>query len=118
MLAVHRSPGFSPRESCGTSSAAAPMTEDLPESQRATAPPPPADPELVQTLRDTGSAKVVFGRFRLVRELGRGGMGVVWLANDERLGLEVALKFLPGMVASDPEALHDLRREITRGLKL
>jgi serine/threonine protein kinase len=45
-------------------------------------------------------------------------MAVVWLARDERLGMEVALKFLPGMVASDPEALHDLRREITRGLRI
>jgi serine/threonine protein kinase len=53
-----------------------------------------------------------------MRELGTGGMAVVWLAQDERLGLEVALKFLPGMVASDPEALHDLRLEITRGLRL
>ena len=45
-------------------------------------------------------------------------MAVVWLGHDERLGLEVALKFLPGMVVEDPDALHDLRREITRGLRL
>ncbi len=45
-------------------------------------------------------------------------MAVVWLATDERLMMETALKFLPGMVVEDPEALHDFRREITRGLRL
>jgi serine/threonine protein kinase len=83
-----------------------------------TAPPPPEDPTLVNSLRAWGAGRVVFARFRLIRELGVGGMAVVWLAADERLGLEVALKFLPGMVATDPEALHDLRQEITRGLRL
>src|SRR4051812_4642148 len=73
---------------------------------------------LAVSVRKRAAGSVVFGRFRLERELGAGGMAVVWLAHDQRLGLDVALKFLPGLVAHDPEALHDLRREITRGLKL
>src|SRR5207249_3725664 len=78
----------------------------------------PVDPGLVEVLRTFGEGHEVFGRFRLLRELGKGGMGVVWLAHDNRLNLDVALKFLAGIVSADAEALQDLRKEITRGLGL
>lgn len=49
--------------------------------------------------------------YRVVRKIGVGGMGEVYLAEDEILGRRVAVKVLPERVASDGEALARFRRE-------
>jgi len=45
------------------------------------------------------------GRFAIERELGRGGMGIVFLARDERLERPVAIKLLPPSLAAQPPHL-------------
>ena len=66
-------------------------------------------PELSQALS---------GQFRVERHLGRGGMGVVYLARELKLDRLVALKVLPATLASDPTTLERFLREARTAARL
>ncbi|MBI2920812.1 MAG: protein kinase [Planctomycetes bacterium] len=67
----------------------------------------PTDPD--PTATGVTPPRTAFGRFKIVSFLGKGGMGTVYLAEEEGLGRRVALKVLPE--TADPVAVGRFRRE-------
>lgn len=76
------------------------------------------DPFQFATNNALSPGQLFFDRYTLVKFLGRGGMGQVWLVKDGVLGEEIALKFLPSEIMADRAALEDLKRETLRSRKL
>jgi hypothetical protein len=58
-----------------------------------------------------GARPTTLGEFRILREIGRGGMGVVYEAEQASLKRRVALKLLPAGMAGDPKVVARFRRE-------
>ncbi len=67
--------------------------------------------ELITLLPPGEAVPRALGEFTLVRELGRGGMGIVYEAIQHSLDRRVALKVLPATVAPEPELVERFRRE-------
>ncbi len=58
------------------------------------------------------------GHYNIIRPLGKGGMGEVYLAEDTKLKRKVALKVLPESVRNDPERLRRFRTEAEAAAKI
>jgi outer membrane protein assembly factor BamB/predicted Ser/Thr protein kinase len=65
--------------------------------------------------RDSNSSEALLekqiGKYTLVKEIGKGGMGVVYLAHDAESGRQVALKILPSELTRNPQYVERFRRE-------
>ena len=60
----------------------------------------------------------VVGSFEILREVGRGGMGIVYKAHEQSLQRVVALKVLPQHLAQDPAFVHRFMREARAAAQL
>src|SRR5262245_13276128 len=61
---------------------------------------------------------VVSGRYELVRPLGTGGMGTLWVARDLALGSLAAIKFIAPDVAASEQARARFRREVRAAARI
>jgi serine/threonine protein kinase len=94
------------------------MASAFPANGMYTVSGPEEEADLEQTMRGVVGGTKLFNRFTLQKVIGRGGMGIVWLARDERLDRLVALKLVPEAVVFDASAQEDLKRETRKSLLL
>jgi hypothetical protein len=74
--------------------------------------------EVLEDLNPLGPAPTALGAFRIVREIGRGGMGVVYEAEHESLKCRVALKVMHPRFRADRDSLRRFRTEARSAAKL
>src|ERR1035441_5298023 len=78
----------------------------------------PTDGALLIDSRELEPGTVIRGKYRIVRQLGRGGMGTVYLAEHILLGRPRALKFISSELSQDATFLRRFRREAQAAIEL
>jgi formylglycine-generating enzyme required for sulfatase activity len=73
---------------------------------------------IADRLENVMVGSILADRYEMVREIGAGGMGVVWLAQDRVRDEPVAIKLLPKAVAHDPVAMVGIKREANLSLRI
>ncbi len=63
-------------------------------------------------------ASALEGRYQVLQELGRGGMGIVFQAHDKQLNDQVAIKILSPLLSNDADALDRLKREVSAARRI
>ena len=78
----------------------------------------PQDGALLLESRELAPGHIVRGKYRIVKKIGQGGMGTVYLAEDTFLNAQMALKFLSSELSSDPSFTRRFRDEARAAFKL
>ena len=63
-------------------------------------------------------ASALEGRYQILQELGRGGMGIVFQAHDKQLNEQVAIKILSPLLSNDTDALDRMKREVSAARRI
>ncbi len=86
-------------------------TSKVVSASKATSGPRPSPPQPIHALAPPEPLPEVFGHYRILKVLGKGGMGAVYLAHDTKLDRPVALKVPYFSPDDEPEVLERFRRE-------
>lgn len=78
----------------------------------------PTDGAVLIETREFSPGQIVHGKYRIVRKLGAGGMGVVYLAEHLMLGGHLALKFLAAELSRNPQFIKRFRQEARAAYQL
>ena len=106
-------------DNCGQSLAHISGREAVAVKPEAIVADPTGDPgEITEATTEEQLSRILGGRYELKEMLGRGGMGVVYRAYDQQLGMDVAIKFLLERFVNDPAAVASLKREARAAMRL
>ena len=94
---------------CGECGTQLGVTEDIPAGPTAT---------LETPIQELSTGSIFAGRYQIIEELGRGGMGKVYRALDKKLNEEVALKLIKPEIASDKKTLERFSNELKIARKI
>lgn len=92
------------------------LEKSLSAGKLITAPEPGGNSQMPTTFMNVATALET--RYQILKELGRGGMGIVFQAHDKQLREQVAIKVLSPLLSNDANALERLKREVSAARRI
>ncbi len=93
-------------------------TGNLPAAPRSLRAPPPSTHDSAHSVADPLIGRTVADRYRILEQIGRGGMGVVYRVEHARIGKRMALKLLTGELTQDAVQVARFKREALMASRL